>query len=439
MTHKQYDNINYELLNLVPPTAKNVLELGCANGKLGEIFKSVNPGTVWTGVDYSPKALSDAAKRIDNIALVDLNHPDPNHLPGSNYDAVVMGDVLEHLSDPLIAMKFIHQVSSDDAQAFCCMPIMTNIGIIERMLLGDLSYDQYGLLDTTHVRFMSIASTIKLFLDSGWLPTIVGTRFVGLGDGVEKAEFSNALIDAATLLGIPRSTSERNLFSYQIWLQAYKSPVYRSRKVKFSVVVPVTNGTIYDINLRRSPGLAEVDAEIIPVYGAKNAADALAEGMSKATNKWVLFCHQDLYIPTGSGTALSSLFDMPDAMARKTLIGFAGMNEQQHHGLVIDRVHRFDHPKSNTATSLDEFAVALTTDSVHKIDPEFGWHLWATDMCLRSAERQGQIKIERVPLFHNSITENGATESFQASADLLFQKHPGLPSITACTGTLVPK
>ena len=285
MTLKQYDNINFELLNLVPPTARNVLELGCANGKLGEVFKYNIPEAQWTGVDYNPRALSEAAKRIDYIALVDLNHPNPDNLPGDNYDAVVMGDVLEHLNNPLVAMKFIHAVSSTEAQAICCMPIMTNIGIIERMLLGDLSYDEYGLLDTTHVRFMSISSTIKLFLDSGWLPTVTGTRYVGIGNGVDKAPFTNALIEAATLLNIPRSTAERNLFSYQIWLQAHKSPVVQPGKTKFSVVVPVDNGTMYELNVRRSPGLAEVDAEIIPGYGATSSAAALAEGMSKATNK----------------------------------------------------------------------------------------------------------------------------------------------------------
>ena len=438
MTLKQYDNINYELLNLVPPTSRNVLELGCANGKLGAVFKSNNPEAQWTGVDYNPRALSEAAKRLDYIAVVDLNHPKPNDLPGSNYDTVVMGDVLEHLNNPLDAMNFVHAVSTPDAQAFCCMPIMTNIGIIERMLLGDLSYDQYGLLDTTHIRFMSVASTIKLFLDSGWLPAILGTRFIGLGNGTDKAAFTNALVDAATLLGIPRSTTERNIFSYQIWLQAYKSPVSPVNKTKFSVVVPVNNNTIYEINLLRSPGLAEVDAEIIPVYGAKNAAAALAEGMAKATNKWVLFCHQDLYIPAGSGHTLSSLFDMPEEEAAKTLIGFVGMNGPQHHGLVIDRVYRFDHSRTDSATSLDEVALALTKDSVHKIDPDLGWHMWAHDMCVHAPVRQGQVRIERVPLFHNSTTENGPTESFQASVDMLFQKHPELTEITACTGHFTP-
>jgi len=435
MSFKQYININGDLLNLVPHSSKNVLELGCATGLLGSTFKQAHPDAQWTGVDYNPRALSDAAKILDYIALVDLNNPKPEHLPGANYDTVVMGDVLEHLTNPLTAMKFVHEVTSPDAQAFCCMPIMTNIGIIERMLLGDLSYDEYGLLDTTHVRFMSIASTIKLFLDSGWLPTITSTRFVGIGNGYDKAPFTNALIEAATLLGIPRSTSERNLFSFQIWVQAYKSPVFPVTKKKFSVIVPVNNATIYNINLKRSPGLAEVDAEIIPVYGAKSAADALAEGLIKATNKWVLFCHQDLYIPSGSGYALASLFDMPDEEARNTLIGFVGMNNQDHHGMVIDRVNRFDHPRSDMATSLDEIAVAFTTDSVHRIDPAFGWHMWATDMCACST---GQVRIERVPLFHNSITENGPTESFIASVDLFFQKHPHLTTIDACTGTFKP-
>jgi hypothetical protein len=198
--------------------------------------------------------------------------------------------------------------------------------------------------------------------------------------------------------------------------------------------VPVDNGTIYDLNIRRSPGLIEAGAEIIPVYGARNAAEALAEGASKATNKWLLFCHQDLYIPSGSGYALSSIFDMPEDEAKNRLIGFVGMNNQDYHGMVIDRVNRYDHSRVDNATSIDELAIALTVDSVHKIDPAFGWHMWATDMCV-SSPLHGKVSIERVPLFHNSITESVSTDSFTASVNLLFQKHSHLTEITACTGT----
>ena len=42
MTLKQYDNINNELLHLIPHTASNVLELGCSGGRLANIQRAQN-------------------------------------------------------------------------------------------------------------------------------------------------------------------------------------------------------------------------------------------------------------------------------------------------------------------------------------------------------------------------------------------------------------
>lgn len=436
MTLKQYDNINWELLNIVPSTSTNVLELGCSGGKMGEAFKNAHPGAKWTGVDVSSQALSSAIKRIDEVSLMDLNDPRAEHLPGDNYDTVVMGDVLEHLSDPIKAMDFIYKVSSPEAHALCCMPIMTNIGIIERMLIGDLSYDEYGLLDSTHLRFMSVASTIKLFLDSGWFPTIVGTRYVGIGGGgARDANFTEMLIQAAAIRGIPRSTAERNLHSFQIWLDGYKSPTAEKKTTTpFSVVVPVNNTTLYNINAGRSPGLKEVGAEIIPIVGASSAADAFEEGCKKASHRWILFCHQDVYVPEGAGYMLSSLFESQHNAAN-SLVGFIGTSDTGTNGMVIDRVNTIDFPRTSQATSLDEFAVAMTKDTQHKIDPALGWHLWATDLCMMAQHRNAEASIERVPLFHNSLTENGATDSFNSSLAILKEKHKGYGSITTLTGT----
>ena len=306
---KQYDNINNELLRLVSSEAINVLELGCSGGRLAEVFKSLHPVAKWTGVDVSSQSLSQAIKRMDEVVLMDLNNPKESDLPGSNYDAVVMGDVLEHLTNPIDAMKFVYEVSSPAARISCCMPIMTNIGVIERMLLGDLSYDEYGLLDSTHLRFMSIASTIKLFLDSGWFPTIETTRYVGVGNGGEKdIKFANLLIDAAEFRGISRAVAERNLYSYQICVKGTKIPKpITNRPITFSVIVPVNDATVFEINVGRSPGLSEVDAEIIPVYNTTNAEEALLEGSKIASNEWILLCDQDMYIPVGSGFLISNI------------------------------------------------------------------------------------------------------------------------------------
>ena len=40
-----YDGLNEKLLAAIPAQAQRVLELGCANGRLGRRYKEVNPNT----------------------------------------------------------------------------------------------------------------------------------------------------------------------------------------------------------------------------------------------------------------------------------------------------------------------------------------------------------------------------------------------------------
>ena len=47
----------------------------------------------------------------------------------------------------------------------------------------------------------------------------------------------------------------------------------------------------------------------------------------------------------------------------------------------------------------------MSRDTVHRIDPAIGWHLWATDLCLQSiCQHQSFPRLVRAPLFHNSRT-----------------------------------
>ena len=45
-----FDNYNPELLKLIPPDAKTVLEIGCGTGALCEAYRRMNPQVEWFGV-----------------------------------------------------------------------------------------------------------------------------------------------------------------------------------------------------------------------------------------------------------------------------------------------------------------------------------------------------------------------------------------------------
>lgn len=444
MSH-YYDGLNLKLLDAIPTGARRVLELGCANGRLGRRFKELNPGVWWCGVDVSADAVKAATPHLDAVLRMNLDEGGLTALPGP-FDVIVIGDLLEHVKQPLALLEALYDLASPDAQIVCCLPNMAHLSVIERLVAGDISYDPMGLLDETHTRFFSPSSAFKTFLDAGWLPHMKDQYRME----VPATRFAAHIVEAAKSLGLPTETAVRNLGCYQMILVCRKWDMASLRKtgpsVPFSVIVPVNKPWQYELNVARSPGLREVNAEVICVQGAQSAAAAYASGASRARHAWHLLVHQDVYFPTGSGLALArELGLLEQAGLTQAPVGFAGLSELasvdvgvRHAGMVIDRTALFAHEGSQRGVSIDELAVVLHKQHGLQLDPALGWHLWATDLCLQARARAGRAvsPIVEVPLFHNSTTGYTLPDAFHQSANVLLAKYPGIDRIPTLCGEL---
>lgn len=203
-----FDGLNEKLLAAIPRDARNIIEFGCANGRLGEAFKKRVHAARWSGVDINEGALARAAPRLDSTFLLDVERDEFVDLD-RNYDCVVFGDLLEHLSDPETFLRKIQSITTSDARLVCCVPNMGHASVIERMLMGDIAYDESGLLDASHIRFLSVASVYKLLLDAGWLPNLVDSYVVGHDE-----RYIKSLANAGEALGIPFDSVIRNICTY---------------------------------------------------------------------------------------------------------------------------------------------------------------------------------------------------------------------------------
>ena len=151
-----YDGINRKLFDLIPPNASNVLELGCANGRLGGAFKSTRRKVKWTGIDVSADALQTASKSLDRTIQFNLNTSSLRELEfPEKFDAVIMGDLLEHMIEPETLLFDLGELTTKNATLVCCLPNMAHISVVHRLLTGDMTYDTMGLLDKTHLRLYS--------------------------------------------------------------------------------------------------------------------------------------------------------------------------------------------------------------------------------------------------------------------------------------------
>ena len=392
------------------PAAANVLQVG-GDAALAAAYRQRHPAARWQRIE--PHGPRDAAC--------------------AGFDLIVL-DELHRLPDPLRLLRELAALAAPGTALIVGCPNAAHWSALQALVETDLSDDG---------RRFSPSSLYKLLLDAGWLPHLVGA--------VDAAAALSATHDAALAIadaaGVPRATAKRTLEMQHLVIEARRAFDTQPREAgpaRFSVVVPTTRENQLRLNVVASPGLTEVAARIVTCREAANPQQALDETLPHCDTDWVLLCHQDVYFPSGFGEQLNALLaSVPADQRRRTLIGFAGMAINASAdgfapaGFVIDRLHRFDHPASERALSIDELAIVVSRDSIHRIDPQIGWHLWATELCLASiCTHQVFPRIVRLPLFHNSLNDYQLPQAFHRSAQYLAAKYPAFGPIHTLCGVI---
>jgi ubiquinone/menaquinone biosynthesis C-methylase UbiE len=94
-----------------------VLEAGCGVGAQTKIIATKNPESKFISVDLSEASISEAQKLIQSLDIhnVELRQADIYHLPfqDETFDSVIICFVLEHLHNPMEALKELKRVSKN--------------------------------------------------------------------------------------------------------------------------------------------------------------------------------------------------------------------------------------------------------------------------------------------------------------------------------------
>ena len=244
-----------------------------------------------------------------------------------------------------------------------------------------------------------------------------------------------------------------------------------------SFVVCLSDDALLQANLLASPCLGPGSPhEVIAIRNAPSAADGLNMGLERAKNEWVVYVHQDVFLPRGWDRLLALQYRL--AERRFGPIGIAGVygvgdvvstkNGNRHPrpargagsgdprpalpdprpalpeprpalaveriGRVVDRgrvLHDGPELPARVAT-LDELLLVLPRNTSLRFDPELGFHLYGADLCLQARERSLAVVAIDAPCHHNSRSI-GLPEAFFPSARVFARKWARcLPIATPC-------
>lgn len=207
-----------ELVELVPLTARRVLDIGCGAGRLGESIKARQIAEVW-GVELDAMAAEAARRRLDRVLNLDLE-AELAELSGQQFDVIICGDVLEHLRDPRAFLKRCRDWLTPTGQIIASIPNVGHHSVVSSLLDGNWTYEPAGLLDDTHTRFFTRREVEKLFFRAGY--EIQSLSWVA-GDGYEQwkeARFPDEVqFGNLTLHGLTRERIEE-FHAYQFLITA---------------------------------------------------------------------------------------------------------------------------------------------------------------------------------------------------------------------------
>lgn len=170
-----YSNLYYkckrpELAHHVLPGKHRILEVGCAEGILGESLKQQGLASEVIGIELFPDAAKVAESRLDRVICGDLELIDRNEtgLECESFDYIICGDVLEHLRDPWETLNWLVTLLKKGGRLITSIPNVRHWSVVLPLLIkGKWEYKSSGILDKTHLRFFTKQSALVLVLKSG--------------------------------------------------------------------------------------------------------------------------------------------------------------------------------------------------------------------------------------------------------------------------------
>ena len=108
------------------------------------------------GIEYVPERRR-SPDLLDDVIAADLDAIESLPKHWAPFDAVICGDVLEHLRDPARVLTILRNGLSPAGVIIASIPNIKDWSVLYPLLVQDrFTYQDSGLLDRTHVHFLTL-------------------------------------------------------------------------------------------------------------------------------------------------------------------------------------------------------------------------------------------------------------------------------------------
>lgn len=221
-TDNYFSQVNPDLLLKIPLSSNRVLEIGCGEGKLAAVYQRRNPGVTYLGVELFEDAGRQASNHMHDVVVGDIEQSSTiaeldKRINGEKFDALLFGDVLEHLRDPWRVLAELRTRVSEGGVCIACIPNVSHWSLLVEQFKGRWDYADAGLLDRTHLRFFTLETAVELFERAGW--TVLDATPRVLWPDKTKAALESFL-PVSKSLGVSREKFQRDLSAFQWVIRA---------------------------------------------------------------------------------------------------------------------------------------------------------------------------------------------------------------------------
>lgn len=209
-----YSGYRPDILKLINSFPSKVLDVGCGGGLLAIDIKKSFPSCEVIGLEGDKNLVKKAREYCDNVIQIDLNNISSLDM-STQFDVIILADVLEHLNHPDEVLKHLRQYLNTDGYIITSLPNVRHYSTFIRLFVfGIWPQNSRGIHDKTHVKFFAKKNIILLLEDSGYR--------------VEKENRNVRLLETQSWTNIPGKLFDfwpfRSFLTFQY--------LHRSKKVK---------------------------------------------------------------------------------------------------------------------------------------------------------------------------------------------------------------